>query len=70
MKLFFLRHGPSGDRSGWKGNDTARPLTDEGVKIMKRMEPPGSIISIWNSISSLPARLCVPGKPLRSSPRS
>jgi len=36
MKLFFLRHGLAGARSEWKGNDAARPLTDEGVKEMKR----------------------------------
>ena len=36
MKLFFLRHGLAGDRSEWKGNDASRPLTDEGVKKMKR----------------------------------
>ncbi len=36
MKLFFLRHGLAGDRNDWKGNDAARPLTDEGIEKMKR----------------------------------
>jgi phosphohistidine phosphatase len=35
MKLYFMRHGLAGERSEWKGNDAARPLTDEGIEKMK-----------------------------------
>jgi len=36
MKTYFLRHGLAGDRADWHGDDFYRPLTDEGVKKMKR----------------------------------
>lgn len=36
MKLYFLRHGLAEDRAGWKGDDAARPLTEEGEKRMER----------------------------------
>lgn len=32
MKVYFLRHGIAGERSEWKGDDAARPLTEEGVE--------------------------------------
>ena len=35
MKVFFLRHGLAGERSEWKGNDAARPLTNEGIEKIK-----------------------------------
>ena len=37
MKLYFLRHGLAGERSEWKGDDAARPLTDAGIEKMKRI---------------------------------
>ncbi len=36
MKIYFLRHGLAGDRSEWKGDDFARPLTEEGIAKMQR----------------------------------
>src|SRR5512142_866603 len=36
MKLYFLRHGPAGDRTTWKGDDAKRPLTADGKKQMLR----------------------------------
>jgi phosphohistidine phosphatase len=36
MKLYFLRHGKAVDRAAWADkHDDLRPLTDEGVEIMK-----------------------------------
>jgi phosphohistidine phosphatase len=36
MKLFFLRHGVAADRELWNGEDSERPLTDDGKKRMAR----------------------------------
>jgi phosphohistidine phosphatase len=36
MRLYFLRHGLAGDSGEWKGDDSARPLTEEGIAKMKR----------------------------------
>jgi phosphohistidine phosphatase len=36
MKLYLLRHGLAGDRTEWKGDDSARPLTLGGFAKMKR----------------------------------
>ena len=36
MKLYFLRHGLAGDSREWKGDDFARPLTEEGIAKMRR----------------------------------
>lgn len=36
MNIYFLRHGLAGDRSEWQGDDTKRPLTDEGKEKIKR----------------------------------
>jgi len=36
MNLYFLRHGLAGDHSEGQGDDTKRPLTDEGKAKMKR----------------------------------
>lgn len=30
MAVYLVRHAHAGDRSGWPGDDTERPLTDEG----------------------------------------
>ena len=35
MKLYFLRHGISWDRSEWSGSEHDRPLTREGEEKMK-----------------------------------
>ena len=32
MTLYFLRHGPAGDRDTWQGSDFDRPLTADGKK--------------------------------------
>jgi phosphohistidine phosphatase len=37
MKIYFLRHGLAGERSEWKGDDAARPLTDAGIEKTKRI---------------------------------
>lgn len=36
MILYFLRHGLSGDREAWQGDDQERPLTKKGILHMKR----------------------------------
>lgn len=36
MKIFFLRHALAGNRAEWKGDDAARPLTEEGIEKTKR----------------------------------
>jgi len=35
MKCYFLRHGPAGDPSQWKGRDFDRPLTGDGRERME-----------------------------------
>ncbi len=37
MKVYFLRHGIVGERSEWKGDDAARPLTGKGHKQAQRL---------------------------------
>jgi len=34
--LYFLRHGPAGDRETWQGSDFDRPLTPDGRKRIAR----------------------------------
>jgi len=36
VNVYFLRHGIAGDREDWRGDDSQRPLTPEGVKKMER----------------------------------
>lgn len=36
MILYFLRHGLAEDRLVWSGDDSLRPLTRQGVKLMER----------------------------------
>src|SRR5579862_5981943 len=36
MKIYFLRHGEAGDGSQWQGEDSKRPLTDDGIERMRR----------------------------------
>jgi phosphohistidine phosphatase len=36
MKLYFLRHGLAGNRDEWESDDSARPLTEEGIAKMKK----------------------------------
>lgn len=36
MNIFILRHAIALDRSDWKGSDSDRPLTDEGIRKMKK----------------------------------
>lgn len=31
MRVYFLRHGIAFERSEWKGGDTERPLTNDGI---------------------------------------
>ena len=35
MHLYILRHGNAGDPAEWTGDDSKRPLTDEGRKEMR-----------------------------------
>jgi phosphohistidine phosphatase len=34
MEIYFVRHGPAGQRNEWRGDDGERPLTDEGRQLM------------------------------------
>ncbi|MEZ5125561.1 MAG: phosphohistidine phosphatase SixA [Thermoleophilia bacterium] len=36
MRVYFLRHGKSAARETWKGDDAQRPLTEEGMELMRR----------------------------------
>ena len=36
LRLYFLRHGQAGSRTEWQEDDSARPLTTEGKRRMKR----------------------------------
>lgn len=36
MKIHFLRHGLAQERLDWKGDDSDRPLTDQGRERMER----------------------------------
>src|ERR1039458_5525890 len=36
MNLYFLRHAIAADKTQWKGSDSDRPLTEEGIKKMKK----------------------------------
>ena len=37
MELYFLRHGAAAARADWEGDDSQRPLTDQGREDMTRM---------------------------------
>jgi phosphohistidine phosphatase len=34
MEIYFVRHGPAGERDEWRGDDYERPLTEEGRQLM------------------------------------
>lgn len=36
MNLYFLRHAIAADKTAWKGPDSDRPLTKEGIHKMKK----------------------------------
>jgi len=36
MNLYFLRHAIAADKPSWKGPDSDRPLTKEGIRKMKK----------------------------------
>ncbi|MGO9309073.1 MAG: phosphohistidine phosphatase SixA [Spirochaetia bacterium] len=36
MELYFLRHGDAGAAEGWKGSDSERPLSSEGIARMEK----------------------------------
>ena len=36
MILYFLRHGIAAEKPEWKGSDSDRPLTKEGIRKMKK----------------------------------
>ena len=36
MNLYFLRHAIAADKIAWKGADSDRPLTKEGIRKMKK----------------------------------
>jgi len=36
MNLYFLRHGIAADKTEWKGSDSDRPLTKDGIRKMKK----------------------------------
>lgn len=35
MRLYFLRHGRAEERSVWNGEDARRPLTEQGVELIR-----------------------------------
>ncbi len=35
LTVYFLRHGLAGDRETWEGDDSLRPLTKKGHKMLK-----------------------------------
>lgn len=37
MELYFLRHGAAASRADWEGDDSLRPLTDQGREEVARM---------------------------------
>jgi phosphohistidine phosphatase len=37
MELYFLRHGAAAPRADWEGEDSQRPLTDQGREQVVRM---------------------------------
>ncbi len=36
MDLYFLRHGDALGKEAWKGDDSARPLSEDGVTLIRR----------------------------------
>jgi phosphohistidine phosphatase len=36
VNLYFLRHAIAADKNAWKGSDSDRPLTKEGVRKMRK----------------------------------
>ena len=36
MEIYFLRHGDAGTAEAWKGDDTERPLSKEGIARMEK----------------------------------
>ncbi len=36
MNLYFLRHAIAADKTEWKGADSDRPLTKDGIRKMKK----------------------------------
>ena len=36
MNVYLLRHGEAGKHSAWQGDDSLRPLTKEGITMMRR----------------------------------
>src|SRR5215472_12229115 len=45
MDVYLLRHGEAGDSALWRGDDSQRPLTEEGVERMKRQ---AKTLKKWN----------------------
>lgn len=45
MDVYLLRHGEAGDSTLWKGDDSQRPLTEDGVK---RMKEQAKTLKKWN----------------------
>lgn len=37
MELYLLRHAIAADKTEWKGPDSDRPLTEEGIRQMKKV---------------------------------
>jgi phosphohistidine phosphatase len=37
QRIYFLRHGPAGQRSKWHGNDADRPLSERGRTQVRRV---------------------------------
>jgi 8-oxo-dGTP diphosphatase len=51
MAIFLVRHADAGDRAAWEGDDSLRPLTEEGIDqaadLAERLSPyhPGRLLS-------------------------
>lgn len=53
MDLFILRHGKAGDHREWDGDDTLRPLSEDGVArtraVLRRLAAALTPEAIWTS---------------------
>lgn len=45
MDVYLLRHGDAGDSARWQGDDSQRPLTEQGVARMKQQ---AATLKRWN----------------------
>ncbi len=58
MPVFLIRHAHAGNRSGWRGEDAERPLSDRGHAQARGLVDLLGVRGI-ERISSSPARRCI-----------